>query len=173
MRYISSVFFLLLLVTFSFPGSTMAHSTKGRIKINLSEEVPTVDNFAYFMESYVHRHFYDDTFERAEKRFYVKEFKRVELNGNKATVHFITLDNKEKSNFTDSMTFQRGEDGVWFYTEPSGKQVVVYTYVMKWGYYYKKYILPISMVGLGGALVVLAFLLIRKRKTAMPLTAES
>lgn len=172
-RYIPSLLLLLLLVTFSFPPCTMAHSTKGRIKVDLSEQIPTVDDFAYFMESYVHRHFYIGKYEKTEKRFYIKEFKRVEQKGNTATVHFITLDNKEKSNFADTMTFQRGGDNVWFYTEPSGKQVVVYTYVMKCGYYYNKYILPISIVGLCGALVVLGFLVLRRRKTTLHLTAES
>ena len=173
MRYILSLFCLVLLAGLTFPCSSSAHSTKGRIKIDLSEKSPTVDDFAYFMESYVHRHFYDGKFEKTKNRFYVKEFKRVEQNGNSATVHFITLDNKEKSDFEDTMTFQRGDGGVWSYTEPSGTVVVVYTYVQKWGYFYKKYILPISIGGIAVAALVLAVLMVRRRKTAMQQPVEA
>lgn len=173
MRYLLSALCLFFLVTVSFPPDSMAHSTKGRIKISLSKKLPTVDDFAYFMESYVHRQFYIGKFEKPDKRFYVKDFKRVEHKGNTATVHFITLDNKEKSSFDDKMTFQRRSDGVWFYTEPTGKEVTVYTYVMKWGYYYNKYIFPLSLFGLAAGIVALIFLFIRRRNTAVHQTAET
>lgn len=157
--------FLLLVISFS-AGSAQAHSTAGRIKIDLDRKQPTTDDFAYFMESYVHRQLYESEFEKWHKRFYVKEFLRVDQQGDRATVHFLTLDFKEKRDFPDSMTFERNRDGVWYYQpEKGGEKIVVHTYVMKWGYYYQRYILPASVAGLALGLSALALLFIKRRKT--------
>lgn len=125
------------------------HSTKGRIKIPLEKAVLEIDDVAYFFESYVHRQLYRDRYEQSRRRFYVKEFLRIDQDGPRATVHFLTLDVKEKRDFPDRMHIRRGSDGVWTWTPAEGESpVALYTYVRKWGYYYQKIILPVSAVGL-------------------------
>lgn len=150
-----------------------AHSTKGRIRTDLTIARPTADDFAYFMESYVHNELYRHREEKWEKRFYVREFKEVKFqeNGKTAEVFFIRLDTKGNKLLDQSMVFERGRDKVWFFTDDMGVKVPVYTYLPKARYYYEKYVLPVS----GGAtalfLVVLG-LLIWRRKRKMPQNME-
>lgn len=161
---------LVLLVS----GTSRAHSTKGRLKIDLALEQPTVNDFAYFMESYVNKELYRGKFDKWENRFYVKDFKSVELKGNKAVVSFIRLDAKEKADADQSMTFTREKDGVWYYYPDSGERVKVYTFVMKWAYYYQTYVLPFSIPGLIVSMGVLGVLYFRrKRQTRLPLPEET
>jgi len=161
---------LAALVVFLLPllsGTAQAHSTKGRLKVDLRAERPTVDDFAYFMESYVHTELYRDRYGDWEKRFYVKSFSGIEFERGQAVVHFIRLDTKEKQDRAESMTFTRGKDGVWQYADGRGGNIRVYTYVMKWRYYYERYILPGSAIGLfvvGGGYGV--FWLGRRRRMA-------
>ena len=148
-------------------GTAAAHSTAGRIKIDLDKKQPTTDDFAYFMESYVHRQLYEGKFEKWQKRFYVKDFLKVDQQGDRATVHFLTLDNMEKKDFADSMSFTRGWNGTWhFQPENSSEQIPVYTYVMKWGYYYERYILPGSIAGLAVGVSALGLLVVKRKKNA-------
>jgi hypothetical protein len=150
-----------------------AHSTKGRIKIPLEKEKIGVDDVAYFVESYVHRELYKDRFEPSEKRFYVKEFVRVARDGPRADIHFIVLDVKEKTTFPGVMTLQRDSDGTWrYWAKNATAPLEVYTYVMKWGYYYQRYILPISMAGAGLALFLLVVLRLIKRRKGAPRCEE-
>ncbi len=147
-----------------------AHSTKGRVKIEMSKDMPTIDDFAYFMEYYIHNHFYRGKFEQAEKRFYVKEFIDINLDtkGRKAVVRFRTLDNKTKKDFEDSMTFQRGDTGSWlFKAEGALTAEPVYTYVSKGEYYLQRYPKPLA-VGSGVLGVAALGLMVwqQKRKAA-------
>jgi hypothetical protein len=159
---------ILVLAAVLFFGSTAAawaHSTKGRIKIPLDKTEVGIDDVAYFVESYVHRQLYKDRYAQSKRRFYVKEFVRVEQKDRQAVVRFIVLDLKENASFPDAMTIERGTDGVWRYPPENGPAPVeIYTYVMKWGYYYKRYVLPISAAGAGLALFFLAVLRLRNRK---------
>jgi len=142
-----------------------AHSTKGRIKIPLEKVAPTIDDVAYFCESYVHREFYRERFEPSQRRFYVKAFVRIDQEGPVATVHFLTLDVKEKRDFHDRMQIRRGTDGVWTYTPATGGEPVpLYTYVTKWGHYYQTCILPLSAAGLVLSAAVFGLLRFGRRR---------
>ena len=154
---------LVCLLIIALSGSAFAHSTKGRIKIPLSKKTLEIDDVAYFMESYVHRHFYKGKYEKAEKRFYVNKFLKIDQDRNEAMVYFKTLDNKTKKIFDDKMLLHRQPCGVWVYVG-SDEIRPMYTYVKKTGYYYKKYVLPISSGGIFLAVCVLGFLRFRKRK---------
>ena len=140
-----------------------AHSTKGRVKVDLTEKLPDADDFVYFMESYVHRELYRDKFEKWEKRFYVREFKSVDHGDERAVVRFLTLDAKNNDFFADEMVFSRDDDGYWHHTDEKGERVDVYTYIPKTRYYYETYVLPISTVGVLLGLVLLPALFWRRR----------
>jgi hypothetical protein len=159
---------LTLILVLGGIDAAQAHSTVGRVKIDLSSKQPTVDDFAYFMEYYVHKELHRHRDPQWEGRFYVKTFDRVEQQGNKAVVHFATLDTKNRADFADSMTFERGSDGVWRYTDEKGEQVVVFTYVTKGTYYYQKYILPLSIAGLSVAVIGLFLLRLRRGRRQQP-----
>ncbi|MBN2231409.1 MAG: hypothetical protein JW781_01130 [Deltaproteobacteria bacterium] len=139
-------------------GSAGAHSTAGRIKVDLDLSEPGVDDFAYFIESYVHRQLYDGKFAESRRRFYVREFIGVEHEDRRATVRFLVLDNKNKRIFPDAMNFSRRPDGVWRYRGAAGDFIPVYTYTMRWTYYYRRYILPVSVGGTALGLGLLALL---------------
>lgn len=128
---ISSLLLATLLATLLaiFAGQVQAHSTAGRVKVDLDWAEPTVDDFAFFIESYVHRELYRRVYEQWEKRFYVKEFKGVELQPGGAVVRFATLDQKLRRDFADEMRFGRGEDGVWYHPAADGSQARVYSYI--------------------------------------------
>lgn len=51
-------------------NSSAAHSTKGRVKVPLNKDKLTINDIAYFAESYVHRHLYNDKYKKTKKRFY-------------------------------------------------------------------------------------------------------
>jgi hypothetical protein len=144
--------------------AVLAHSTKGRKKINLDLDQPTADNFAYFMESYVHRELYRGRNAKWENRYYVRKFKEVELKGNWAVVNFITLDAKSNDIFDDSMVFERGADGVWQYQAADGSRVRVYTYVTNIMYYSKKFSRIGPIVGVTGATAGIFFLVVLRRR---------
>jgi hypothetical protein len=122
---------VILAGTFS-PAS--AHSTKGRVKVPLDKEVITVDDAAYFAESRVHRHLYDDKTRETQNRFFVKDFIGLAFKDGKAEVRFQVLDKKTNETFEDSLTIARGENGIWLY-RPSGggAPIEVYTYVSRQG----------------------------------------
>ncbi len=171
-RGIIALFCLALVLLAS--GTSMAHSTKGRMKIDLALKQPTVNDFAFFMESYVNKELYRGKFDKWENRFYVKDFKSVDLKGNKAVVSFIRLDAKEKADVDETMTFTREKDGIWYFYPDSGERVKVYTFVMKWAYYYQTYVLPFSIPGLivsVGVLGTLSFM--RRRKSRLPLPTQT
>jgi hypothetical protein len=160
-----AVFMLLLLLgPLVITGTAAAHSTAGRVKVDLQGKAPGVDDFAYFMESYVHRELYRGRFEQWEKRFYVKEFTAVQHLGDRAVVRFVTLDHKENEDFADEMGFSRSRDGRWWYVPKSGDKVAVYTYVTKWSYLYDQFILPVSATGTVLGLALLAGLVWRRRR---------
>ena len=166
MRLSILVIFALLAVTVLLPGQATAHRRgKNTIRINLDREQPTVDDFAFFMESYVHRHFYEGKFPVYEKRFYLKEFSGLKQEGNKITVNFLTLDNKTKKTFADSMDFTRIPTGNWIYITANGEQKEVYTYVNKFGYYYQKFHLSsVFGTGLAAGLVIFGIMRLKKKK---------
>nr|WP_320013190.1 hypothetical protein [uncultured Desulfobulbus sp.] len=158
---------VLLLLLLSMTEAALAHSNKGRKKMDLDLDRPTADNFAYFMESYVHRELYRGRNPKWENRYYVREFKNVDINGNQAVVDFIALDAKSNDTFDDSMTFVRGEDGVWQHQTPDGTRVTVYTYVPKLIYYSKKFSRIGPIVGVTGASAgILALVVLRRRRAA-------
>jgi len=158
---------LLAILLAGFAGQAQAHSTAGRVKVDLDWAEPTVDDFAFFIESYVHRELYRGVYEQWEKRFYVKEFTGVELQPGGALVRFATLDQKLRRDFADEMRFGRGEDGVWYHPAADGGQVRVYSYIPKWRHYYQTYILPGSAAGL--VLALFALLLVRRRRRRLTL----
>jgi len=159
-----------LALLLALSDTAMAHSKKGRMKIDLTVEEPTVNDFAFFIESYVNKELYRDKFDKWDSRFYVKDFKTVEHKDNRATVSFIVLDTKERSDFDDSMTFEREENGIWFYHTPKGEHIKVYTFVMKGAYYYRNYVLPFAIPGMVLSVCGLGTLFfLRKRKSRLSL----
>lgn len=160
-------FFVVLMV--GGAGSAQAHSTKGRIRIPLTATEIGVDDLAYFAKSYVHHQLYKDRFTESKRRFYVKEFIGVDQQGKQADIRFIVLDMKTNSNFPDSMSLYQGEDGVWRYRPENGPvPVEIHTYVMKWGYYYHRYLLPASAAGIVLAGLLLVYLRSRKNRQGTP-----
>lgn len=156
---------LLLLLLAGGAVRAQANENEGRIKIPLSREAVGIDDVAHFAESFVHRQLYKDRFAQSQRRFYVREFIGVEQTGEQADIRFIVLDMKENTTFSDSMRIYRGQDGVWRYRPDNGKgPVEIYTFVMKWGYYYQRYLLPASVVGMVLASVLLVYLRCRRRK---------
>lgn len=171
MKEIGIIGLLGLALLLGLTGGAQAHSTKGRMKIDLCLDAPTVDDFAYFMESYVNTDLYRGQEEMWEKRFYVKEFRGVERNGDRAVVSFVRLDTRDKVDREDSMTFERGADGIWYYHPPGQERVKVHTFVMKWGYYYQKFVLPGSFVGVVVGICVLGVMFVgrrRRRRLSLP-----
>ncbi|MGI6656198.1 MAG: hypothetical protein ACOX5Z_05125 [Desulfobulbus sp.] len=156
--------FVLILVLLSLADAALAHSTKGRKKIDLDAARPTTDDFAYFMESYVVGELYRDREPKWESRYYVKEFKSLDVQGNTAVVGFLTLDTKTNGNFADSMRFERGDDGIWYYVAADGNRHKVYTYVTTSVYYSKKYGRLVSGIGLIGAVACLVLLVQLRRR---------
>lgn len=155
-----------------------AHSTKGRVRMDMNKETPTIDDFAYFMESHVHTDFYKTAHADSEKRFYVKEFIGVTFPepGKKASVRFITLDTKTNKNFEDVMNFVRDEDGSWYVDGAvHGGRVAVFTFVTKNQYYLLKYPLVFKLgPGFLAATLVVYMLWsrVRRRTRQRPLTNE-
>lgn len=145
-----------------FQAQAQAHSTKGRIKIPLEKQILEIDDIAYFFESYVHRELYRDKYEKPDKRFYVNQFLEIKQQGNQARVLFRTLDFKEKTKFDDQVTLHRLDSGSWVLKVPGKADVEIYTYVKKFGYYYKKYVVPVCLAGLALGAAALAFLRYRK-----------
>lgn len=164
---------LVTLLVLSITGTALSHSTKGRIKIPLEKKKLEIDDIAYFFESYVHRELYKDKFEKAEKRFYVNKFHNLRQDGNTAVINFRTLDNKTKEKFDDQVVIQRLDNGVWAYTNGQESREM-YTYVMKTGYYYKKYVMPVSVAGI---VISIAFLAvhrtIKRKKTLVEKAPQS
>ena len=159
-RLISGLVVLLVLL---LAGTALSHSTKNRIKIPLTKKTLEIDDIAYFVESYVHRDLYRGKFEKVDKRFYVNKFLKIEQAGGKAVIHFKILDNKNKTYFNDKMTIHRLDNGVWAYKNDLETREM-YTYVLKTGYYYKKYVLPVSAAGIVIAITVLVVYRTMKRR---------
>lgn len=131
----------LLLAVFgilALAGPALAHGTKDRVKMPLNFSQPGVDDVAYFVESYVHRELYSDGTSATENRFVVKDFAAVEQNGVTAVVRFVTLDKNGNKSFEDSMTLNRGADGVWRYQpKGGGEPLEVFTFVTKTRYHWE------------------------------------
>ncbi len=172
--FMKHIFLFCLVLVFGFQSQAMAHSTKGRMRVPLEKEVLTIDDIAYFFESYVHREFYKGKFERPEKRFYVNTFLGVDQQGDRAIVRFKTLDMSKgfkakdikqgKGIFEDHATIVRLDSGIWAFEVPGKTPVEMYTYVKKTAYYYKKYVMPVSIAGLALGVGILALLRLKKRK---------
>lgn len=168
------ILLLCLVLVLGFQTQAMAHSTKGRLKVPLDKDVLTIDDIAYFFESYVHRQFYKGKYEKPDKRFYVNEFLGVDQKGDHAVVRFRTLDMSKgfrardikqgNGTFEDQASLIRLLSGVWAIEKPDGARVEMYTYVKKWGYYYEKYVMPVSAAGLALGVGILVLLRFKKRK---------
>lgn len=165
---------LCLALVLGLQGMAMAHSTKGRMKVPLDKDQLAIDDIAYFFESYVYREFYKDKFEKPDKRFYVNQFLGVDQNGNHAVVRFRTLDMSQgfkakdikqgKGIFEDKAAIVRLDSGVWAIEVPGKKPVEMYTYVKKTSYYYKKYVMPVSIAGLALGVGILVLLRLKGKK---------
>lgn len=140
-----------------------AHDTSNRIKIPMDKDTPEIDDVAYFIESHVHWQFYNDRYEQAEKRFYVDSFTKIEQLGDRADILFKTMDVKTNDTFDDRITIHRMENGTWA-LKTRDKTLEMYTYVTKFSYYYKTYILPLAAVGLVLAGLEIIFLRLKNRK---------
>lgn len=158
--------FLLVLLLLSLTDTALAHSTKGRKKVHLDVDQPTIDDLAYFTEGYVLGELYRNREPNWKNRFYVKEFKGLDIQGNKATLSFLTLDTKTNKNFPDTMRFERGADKIWSFSAADGSKVKVHTYVTSSVYYSKKYGTILSIVGVAGTAGGLVLLVVLRRRQA-------
>ncbi|MBU1195042.1 MAG: hypothetical protein KKE62_04260 [Proteobacteria bacterium] len=153
---------IFLFILFSLTPA-QAHSTQDRVKIPLDKDVLEIDDIAYFIESHVHRQFYNDRYEQAEKRFYVESFTRIEQLGDRADIYFKTLDVKTNDTFDDKISILRMENGKWA-MKTKGRTTEIYTYVTKSSYYYKTYIFPLAAVGVVLAGLEMIFLRLKNRR---------
>ncbi|OPY70698.1 MAG: hypothetical protein A4E57_00315 [Syntrophorhabdaceae bacterium PtaU1.Bin034] len=113
-------------------GTVFAHSTKGRVKAPLTKSTITINDVAYFVESYVLRHFYADAGGDNNHRFYVRDFVSLKQEGNHAQIDFVVLDKKENRSFPGSMTIRRNAGGTWEHVpKPGAPPVEVFTFVKK------------------------------------------
>ncbi|ABA88130.1 type IV pilus biogenesis protein PihB [Syntrophotalea carbinolica DSM 2380] len=165
----------LLLFLFLLGGSAVcaqANETKGRIRIPLSRGTIGIDDVAFFAKSYVHRQMYRERYADSKGRFYITQFLGVDQKGKEADIRFIVLDVKRNNEFPASMSISRGGDGVWRYRSENGNvSVEIYTYVMKWTYYYQRYLLPVSASGLVLAAGLLVYLRLGKGKKKLQKSA--
>lgn len=133
-----------LLFMVAFASTAFGHSTQGRKKVNLKADQPTVDDVAYYVESYVNRYKYADTYPDSNNRFIAEEILGVEAHhehpGEAVTVHFRVLDKKENRKFEDNLVLDRTDKGLWVNNEDGGK--VIYTYVSRFLYNYTHYVIP-------------------------------
>lgn len=145
-------------------GPAWAHSTKGRIKIQLTQKTVTVNDMAYFIEFYVHKVKYLKKYKTIKNRFYLKEFIRVDQDGDNAEVFFTVHDFRKDVSFDDSVKFIRNKDHTWSYICENGEVGdPVYTYVKKTDYYAEKYVFPVAGVGLVLALGAFVFLRFKRK----------
>ncbi|WP_321531403.1 hypothetical protein [uncultured Desulfuromonas sp.] len=132
------IFLLLTVLTLPLWDATSAQAhvrPKGSIKVDLNKKRPTYDDFAFFIESYVHRQLYLGRYEQAKNRFYVAVFDKVTFDLNQATVFFQVLDTRENERFADSMTFTQRPDKVWTYLTQAGESLAVHTFEHWYAYY--------------------------------------
>jgi hypothetical protein len=157
-------------------GQAPAHNIKDRVKVPMDMDAPAVDDVAYFVESYVFAHLYDDGTAATHERFMVREFDTVEQNGAEIVVRFTTLDKKGNKSMEDSMAMRRGPDGVWLYQPAGGGEPMeVYTYVTRAAFNWETRWKPLLM-GLGAlaALSPAALWHVRRReRRAMAARAEA
>lgn len=163
-RFLLSVT-MLFLVLLTMGGAASAHSTKGKMKVELDLENPTANDFAYFIDAYVLKELYRNREPVWENRFYVKDYTGIELQGNQATVSFLTLDTKTNKNFPEKMRFEREGDGVWHYHAAGGAELPVHTYTTKGTYYWNKYGTLITVCA-GIASVAGAGVLVMRRRSS-------
>jgi hypothetical protein len=156
-----------LLAVCAAPAS--AHSTKGRVKAPLSKAEPGINDVAYFIESYVHRSLYSEAAGGRQERYYVKDFISINREGNRARIDFTVLDKKENRSFPETMTIERGADGVWIYRpESGGTPVEVFTFVKKGAITPREEKAALSITGfLAAAGLVLVIRNRRKKKSAL------
>ncbi|MEM5787714.1 MAG: hypothetical protein AAGU11_10370 [Syntrophobacteraceae bacterium] len=160
--------FFLMIPCFALSSSPAhAHGTAGRVKVNLSNETPAMDDFAYFIESHVNRERFAGIHEPWRDRFVVDRFEKMEQDGRSATVYFLVLDKNGNRKFGDSLTFRRSGEGSWEYITPEGKVLPVYTYVPKLLYQYRTYIRPLRWPVLGVGLVLLAISLWKRVRKSL------
>ncbi len=108
-------------------GGAVAHNTKGLMKAPLKKDTLTINDVAFFVESYVMRQLYEDK----NSRFIVKDFVSVKQEGRKAVIAFEVFDKKDVRSFPEKMTIEQGSDSVWSYRPESGDPVVMFTFVPK------------------------------------------
>ena len=145
-------------------NSAWAHSTKGRIKVQLTKATPTVDDMAYFIEYYVHKVKYAKQYKNTKNRFYLREFLRIDQEGDTAEVFFTVQDFKANKRFDDSLRFVRNQDHTWSCIQADGEiGPPIYTYMKKYDYYSQKYILPVATAGLMLAGGVFVYLRIKRK----------
>jgi hypothetical protein len=138
-----------------------AHSTVGKIKVPLNKDTLTIDNLAFFTESYVHRYLYKDKYEPSKSRFYVSTFTNVTQENDKAVLLFVTFDKKENSRFDESLTFFRQKNGQWMYApENADTPLEVFHFITKTEYYSRKSIVPAGIL----MVVAIGFLVMQRRK---------
>jgi hypothetical protein len=145
--------------------AVFAHSTKGRIKVPLDKPYITVDDVAYFAESYVYRHLFDDGTRRTRHRFFLREFigietgvSTIDVRRKAVDIHFVVLDKKDNRVFNDYITIDQDKNGIWHYHPPGGKPPVeLFTYIPETTYFLQKYATVISAGGIlcGGFVLII------------------
>ncbi len=165
--------FLLLVVTgilsLFICGVVAAHSTKGLMKAPLKKDALTVNDVAFFVESFVMRELYNDK----NFRFIVKDFVSVKQEGRKAVVDFEVFDKKDNRSFPEKMEIAQGTDGVWSYTPKGGEPVAMFTFVSKGSQAGGGSLQELLMGGFALAAAVLGVFVIRKKANSGSLVGSA
>lgn len=153
----------LIIFLFGALSQVYGHSTKGRLKIDLKKDKPGINDFAYFTEPYVTRKLFIDKYKKTKMRFFVKSFDKLDLIKNSAHLEITVLDISNNETFPYKLFFTRDESEQWNLQKNNNEKIPVFTYVKKWPYYYRVYIIPFAELGLVAALIFLVYIRIKQR----------
>ncbi len=118
---------LALCLILSATTQSHAHSRAGLEKVTLYTEVPTPDHLAFYLEAYVNQRKGEDG---RGNRFFLMDFEKVEMEGNKALVHGEVVDQKKGSTTIELFTFVRNKDESWNHVDADGKLIEKEVYTM-------------------------------------------
>lgn len=104
-----------------------AHSRAGLEKVTLYTEVPTPDHLAFYLEAFVNNRKGEDG---RGNRFFLMDFEKVEMDGNKALVHGEVVDQKKGSTTIEVFTFVRNKDESWNHVNADGTLIEKEIYTM-------------------------------------------
>ncbi len=106
---------------------SQAHSRAGLEKVILQQEVPTEDGIAYYLEAYVAEQRDENG---TANRFFLWNFDKIEMEGNKAHIHVTIQDQKTTKKNPDVLYLTRNSDNSWSHVDADGKVIEAQIYTM-------------------------------------------